>query len=211
MRLSAVVVAVGALATLGGCKGGPPTIGDPPPQLADDGAERAYRDVLTKYSAQAQIYSGLDTQLFTGATFQTWAFRQARVHRLAQFKSMTHTEVDAQLAAEKAEFDQFHVFTLGTWTQDPKFDDFDRKDSVWRIALVADGVEVLPVDVRRVRKVNQDTRAIYPYMGEFWVEYRAKFPKLRSDGTPVLPPGTRDVVLQLASTLGKAELRTAAE
>lgn len=193
------------------CKGGPPTIGDPPPELKDTGAEKAYREVLKKYSAEAQVYSGLDTQLFAGATFQTWPFREARVKRLAQFKEMTRTEVDAILAAEKAEFDQFHVFTFGAWTQEPKFDDFDRKDSIWRMALIAEGVEVLPLEVSRVRRVNLDTRAIYPYMGQFWVEYRAKFPKTRPDGTPVLAPGTREVVLQVASTLGKAELRTAAE
>lgn len=210
MRHHLLAAVIAALA-LGACKGGPPTIGDPPPKLADASAEAAYREVLEKYSGQAQVYAGLDTHMFSGATFQTWAFREARVMRLAKFKSMTEPEIAALLAEERAEYDKFHVFVFGAWTQEPRFDDFDRKESIWRVAMVAEGVEVLPIEVDRITRVNQDTRAIYPYMGQFWVAYRAKFPKAREDGTPVLPPGTREVMLQLASTLGKAEMRAAAE
>lgn len=193
-----------------GCRSGPPTIGDPAPRLSDSAQEKAYRKILDRYSATAEIYSGFDTQLFAGATFQSWPFRQARVQRLARFQAMTEAEIQQRLAEEKAEYDQFYVFDLGTFTQDPKFDDFDTRSSIWRIALVSGSGDVLPAEIQRVGRVNQNVRALYPYMGEFWVEYRVKFPKVRPDGTPVLPEAEDRVLLRVASTLGRADLPTAA-
>ena len=206
----ACALALTALA-LGACRTAPPTIGDPPPKLADADAERAYRELLDRYSDTAEVYALFDTHLFSGATYLSWPMREARVKRLGQFKAMTQPEIDARLEQERAEWATHHVFDFGAWTQDPKYDDFDRKDSIWRLALIADGVEVLPAEVERVRRVDHNTRALYPYMGQFWVLYRVKFPKVRPDGTPVLPPGTREVRLRVTSTLGQAELRAQAE
>jgi hypothetical protein len=208
MRLGLLLVAAAALA---GCTTGPPTVGEPVPVLADKAQEQAYRAVLERYSAQAQIYRQLDTYLFTGGTFQSWAFREARVRRDAAFKHMTQAEIDAALARERAEHETHNDFIFGIWVVDPAFDDFDRKGSMWRVALVLDDGEVLPVSVTRVARVTQDVRAIYPYMGQFWVKYRARFPKTRADGTPVIRPGTQQVKLVLASSVGRAELSAAAE
>jgi hypothetical protein len=186
-------------------------VGDPAPQLADYASEEKYLALLDHYTGKAEIYSGFDTQLFAGVTYQTWEFREARVKRLALFRSMTPDEIASLLTRERAEYEKYNVFVLGTWTVDSRFDDFDKRDSVWRIALVLDGEEVLPVDVVRVSRVTQDVRAIYPYMGNFWVQYRARFPRYRKDGSPLIRPGTRRVKLVLASSLGKAEMFTSAE
>ncbi len=200
-----------AVIALAGCSSGPPTIGDPAPVLADQKVEQAYQALLGRYTGRAEIYSGFDTQLFAGATYQSWAFREARVMRQAAFRSMTDEEIAAHLAKEREVHQKHHEFILGTWVVEPRFDDFDKKDSVWRTALVVEGGEVLPIDIERVSRVTQDVRAIYPYMGTFWVQYRVKFPTTRADGTPVIPPGTKSVKLTLASPLGKAEMTTAAE
>lgn len=206
----AALILVCALAGLG-CQTTPPTIGDPPPKLEDASAERLYREILERYSDTGEVYAGFDTHLFAGATYQSWAFREAKVKRLAQFKAMTEPEIAAMLAEERAEWEQFHVFDFGAWAQDPKFDDFDTKRSIWRIAMVTQNVEVLPTDVARVAKVDQNIRAVYPYMGQFWVLYEVKFPKTKEDGTPVIAPGAQGLLLRVASTLGRAELKTQVE
>ena len=203
-------VAALALASIG-CSSGPPTVGDPAPALTDVQAEKAYRALLTRYTGQDEIYRGFDTYLFAGATFQTWAFREARVMRQAAFKSMTKAEIEAALAKERSDHEQYNEFVFGTWVVDPTFDDFDRKNSAWRVALVTEDGEVLPSSVERVRRVNDSIRALYPYMGQFWAQYRAKFPKTREDGTPVIKPGTKTVKLVLASSFGVAEMTVSAE
>lgn len=200
-----------ALVVSGGCASGPPSVGDPAPVLSDYVREEEYQALLNRFSGRAEIYSGFDTQLFAGVTYQTWAFREARVRRLAWFRGMTSTEVEKLLEKERAEHEKYNVFVLGTWTTDSRYDDFDRSDSVWRIALVVDGEEILPEDVARVSRVTQDVRAIYPYMGNFWVQYRARFPRFRPDGSPVIRPGTKKVKVVLASSLGRAEMSTSAE
>jgi hypothetical protein len=194
------------------CRSGPPIIGDPPPTLDDPDAEQIYREILDRYTGRGEIYTGLDTQLFAGATYQSWPFRQARVKRLARFQRMSVEEIEARLKQERADWEQKYVFDLGAWVEDPKFDDFDRKDSVWRIALVADGGgELLPIDVRRESRVDQNIRAIYPYMGTFWVKYRVVFPRQGPDGAPLLPNGTKAFTLRLASALGRADLHMQAD
>jgi hypothetical protein len=207
----AFVCGVGAFLLLAGCQTGPPTIGDPPPTIADAEQERAYQQLLNRYSGQGEIYSGFTTELFAGATYQTWAFREARARRLAQFKAMSPEELAILLAKEREEWERFHEFELGAWTREPRYDDFDRKSSIWRLALVTDTVELLPVEVSRVARVNQATRALYPYMGEFWVRYRVRFPRRTGDGAPTLPEGVDKVTLRLASTLGRTDLRADAE
>lgn len=205
--LACAVAAAGSSA----CRSAPPTIGDPPPTLEDAEAERAYREILDRYTGRAEVYSGFDTQMFAGATYQSWPFREARVKRVARFQKMTAQEVEALLKEERADWEKFHVFALGAWTQDPRFDDFDRKDTVWRIAMVTESGEVVPAQVEREKRVDQDVRAIYPYMGLFWVKYRVAFPRNGTGGSEVVPQGTKQVTLRLASTLGRADLKAAGE
>ncbi|HZA51591.1 MAG TPA: hypothetical protein VE549_12680 [Myxococcaceae bacterium] len=212
MKRWALVLA-GAIAAAGSaaCRASPPTLGDPPPALENGEAERSYQQLLERYTGRAEVYSGFDTQLFAGATYQAWPFREARVKRLAGFQRMSPEEVEARLKAERADWEKFHVFELGAWTQDYQFDDFDQKDSVWRIALVAESVELLPAEVVRQGRVDQNVRALYPYMGLFWVQYRVAFPRQGPNGSALIPEGTKQLMLRLASTLGRADLRTAGE
>ncbi|HLK99260.1 MAG TPA: hypothetical protein VK539_01705 [Myxococcaceae bacterium] len=190
-----------------GCTTTPPTIGDPPPQLTDRRAEQAYQDAFASFSDRAEIYDGFDTRLFAGATFQTVAFREARVQRVAQFQFLPKTRVEELLAKERAEEAQFHEFFLGVHVNDYRFDDFDQKDSIWRVVMLTPSVEVEPLSIQRIGRADLNMRTMYPYMGVFWVAYSVRFPKVLPNGAPVIPESASHVQLRLASTLGHAELR----
>lgn len=193
---------------LSGCTTTPPTIGDPAPQLNDRRAEKAYQEVFDKYSDRAEIYDGFDTRLFAGATFQSLEFREARVQRQAEFQVLPKPRVEELLGQERTEEAQYNEFHLGVHLNDHRFEDFaDRKRSIWRIVLLTPEGEVEPVSVERIGRSNLDRRATYPYLGVFWVSYRVRFPKLKQDGTPVIPESVSHITLRLASTLGHAELR----
>jgi hypothetical protein len=200
---------LGALAT--GCVTTPPTVGEEPPALKDETAEKAYREVLARYSDRAEIYQGFDTRLFASATFQAPTFREARVRRRAEFQRTPAPRVEELLAEERTEATQVHTFFLGVHANDAQYDDFDRRTSIWRVALVTQAGEARPTSIRRMGRTNLDLRAVYPYMGTFWVGYRVDFPTTFPDGTPVLPEGTERVTLRLASTLGAADLEMAAK
>lgn len=196
---------LGALAS--GCVTTPPAVGDDPPRLKNLALEKAYQEVLERYSARAEIYEGFDTRLFAGATLQTLPFREARVRRRAHFQFIPESTVEGMLAEERAEAAREHVVFLGVHTSTPRHEDFDRRDSIWRLVLVTPSGQVRPTRIQREGRANLDLRAIYPYMGDFWVAYTVRFPTHYEDGTPTIPPDTEQVVLRVASTLGSAELK----
>lgn len=204
-----VAALLGALAS--GCVTSPPAVGEPGPVLQDEVAEQAYRDVLARYTGRAEVYEGFDTRLFAGATFQTATFREARLRRTAEFQHIPAPRVQVLLAEERAQAANVHEFFLGVHSNDYRYDDFDRRTSIWRVALLTPAGEVRPLSIRRVGRTNLDLRATYPYLGHFWVAYRVEFPVAMPDGSPVIPPGTEKVTLRLASSLGTANLTMAAQ
>lgn len=206
MRLPAATLAAllaGSLAQ--GCVLRPPTVAEPAPPLPDAAAEREYAQVLERYSARAELYTLFDTRAFMATTLQAWDFREARARRLAAFRSETPTELTARLERERAEAAQAHEFFLGVHVNEARYDELDRKDSIWRIALVTPEGEVLPSSVERVGRSNLPMRALYPYMDLFWTGYRVRFPR-EVAGKATIPPDAGQVVLQVASTLGRANL-----
>ncbi|QRK05436.1 hypothetical protein JQX13_35445 [Archangium violaceum] len=201
LRLAALMVA------LAGCVSTPPTLGDPAPVLKDERQELHYQQVLERFSARDELYSGFDTMMFAAATLQTQAFREARLQRAAIFKALSQERVRELLTQEMAEVVQAHEFFLGVHVFNYRYEDFDRPSSIWNMVMVTPAGEVRPLSVERLGRADMEMRAFYPYMGVFWVGYRVRFPTTFLDGRPVIPPDTERVVLRMASTLGKVEMR----
>jgi hypothetical protein len=195
------------LGLLSSCTTTPPTIGDPAPQLADRRSELAYQEILARYSDRGEIYDGFDTRLFAGTTFQTLAYREARVRRLAEFTFLPKPRVEEMLAKERGEDAQYNEFFVGFHLNESRFEDFTNKDSIWRIVMLTPTMEVEPLSIERIGRAQLSMRAIYPYLGTFWVAYRVRFPKVLADGTPVIPDSATHVHLRVASTLGHTEMR----
>src|SRR5687767_12407102 len=83
--------------------GAVPKIGERPRKLDDAAAEKAYQDTLARFTARGEIYDGLDTRLFVGATHQSEQFIDARVRRKGAFQAQPPVEIEAALAKELAE------------------------------------------------------------------------------------------------------------
>lgn len=199
------------LALLGGCVTTPPTVGEQAPTLPDEQAEEAYQSVLAKYSGRQEIYDGFDTRIFAGATLQTPTFREARVRRQAAFQVLPASKVEQLLAEERTEATQVHEFFVGVHFNDFRYADFDMKRTIWRLALVTPAGEVTPTRIARLGRADLNMRSYYPYTGVFWVGWEVHFPTTLANGQPVIPPGTQQVTLRMASSLGKAELTMSAQ
>ena len=152
------------LGLLSGCTTTPPTIGDPAPQLTDRRAEQEYQDIFEKYSDRAEIYDGFDTRMFAGATFQSLAFREARVRRQGAFQILPKQRLEELLAQERTEEAQYNDFHLGVHVNDYRFEDFaNRKRSIWRIVLLTPADEAAAVaflDLHRERMRNRVAPAV---------------------------------------------------
>jgi len=189
-----------------GCSWTPPSIGDPGAEVADPRAEASYRAALEKATQHREVYSALDTQLYCAATYQSPEFREARVRRQALFQTWPQAKLDQALASERAEATQGHDVVLGLSLVDRRFDDLDSKNTIWRLSLVTDQGEVTPLAIRRVGRANQDLRAYYPYLGEFWTMYTVRFPTAVA-GKPLVGPATQALVFRLSSTQGQVEMK----
>jgi hypothetical protein len=195
-------------AVLHGCALVPPQVGAPAPVLGDAAAERAYRAALARATARDEVYSGLDTRLFAAATHESTAFRAARTRRLAAFEGWSGEALQAQLRTEVEEAERSNAFLLGVYVPDRREENLDTPQGAWRVALeFPDGTQLLPSSVERLGRGSLRLRALYPYLGDFWVAYRVRFPRALPDGRDGWLEGAPAFVLKVGSTLGKATLR----
>ena len=202
MRLAALLLAVGAA----GCAAVPPAIGEPGAQVPDRQAEASYQAALSRVTEHREVYTGIDTQLFTAATYQSPDFREARTRRQAMFQTWPEPKLNDALARERAEAAQVHEVVFGVSIVDRRFDDFDSRNTIWKLYLASDQGEVTPIAIRRVGRANQDLRAYYPYLGDFWTMYTVRFPLTTAAGVPLVGPSTRALLFRMSSTLGQVEM-----
>jgi hypothetical protein len=187
------------------CATTPPEIGEPGAKASDSTAEASYTAALGKVTQHREVYSELDTKFFCAATYQSADFREARVRRQAAFQMWPGEKLDQTIARERAEAAQTYELVFGILLVDRRFDDFDTKNTTWRLSLATDQGEVTPTGIRRIGRATEALRAYYPYMGDFWVAYAVQFP-LAVGGKPLAGPATRELTFRLGSALGQAEM-----
>lgn len=202
MRTAPLLLLLGAA----GCASVPPAVGEPGPELPDPRAEASYQAALERFTEHREVYSGLDTRLYCAATYQSPEFREARVRRQALFQTWPEAKLEQTLAVERTEAAQAHEVVLGVSLVDRRFDDLDSKNTIWRLSLATDQGEVTPLAIKRVGRANQDLRAYYPYLGEFWTMYTVRFP-LTAAGRPLVGPDTRALLFRMSSTQGQVEMK----
>ncbi|HUM12393.1 MAG TPA: hypothetical protein VLT82_15705 [Myxococcaceae bacterium] len=202
MRTAPLLFLLGAA----GCASVPPVIGEPGPELPDPKAEAKYQAALERFTEHREVYSGLDTRLYCAATYQSPEFREARVRRQALFQTWPEAKLDQTLAAERAEAAKAHEVVLGVSLVDRRFDDLDSKNTIWRLSLATDQGEVTPLAIKRVGRANQDLRAYYPYLGDFWTMYTVRFP-LEVGGRPLVGSATQALLFRMSSTQGQVEMK----
>jgi hypothetical protein len=201
-------VRVPALVLLGAaaaCATTPPEIGEPGAKVSDPKAEASYQEALARVTQHREVYSALDTKFFCAATYQSADFREARVRRQAMFQLWPGEKLDQALAQERTEAAQTYEVVFGILLVDRRFDDFETRNTAWRLSLATDQGEVTPTVIRRIGRATEGLRAYYPYMGDFWVAYAVQFP-LVVGGKPLVGPATRALTFRMGSALGQAEM-----
>lgn len=176
--------------------------GDPPPAVEDGTAERAYQDVLSRFTAEQGVYDNLESKMFFRATWLSPRFAEARVRREGTFKAWPTAELDKHLSDEQARLADVTEFFFAVHANDYRFDDFEKPTSMWRMVLAVNGEELVPASVERLGRTNTEMRSYYSYMESFWVGYRVRFARKVSSGP---------FSLKVASALGKVELAYSAE
>ncbi len=165
-----------------------------------------YSRLLWRWTRSGRVVKQLDTALKVKATFFAPDYRAAYLARYAQMFKLPQQK-RAALAAELAKsWGERYTFVFGAATHDFKWNDFHRKHSIWRVALVNDrGEQVDAQSLERVRR-SPTWDVFYPYLEPFYQLYRVRFPRQLADGRPLFPAGTRKVILRFAGPLGSTDL-----
>jgi hypothetical protein len=183
-----------ALATFS-CK----TLPFPDPHLEGD-----YGKALKQWTRKVALYSGLETRAFVRLVYLSPQFVDAQAKDLSQMRAELPDQAAATLQKLRDE-DRSPTFFAVVYIPDRTANDWQAKDSVWRIALNMGLGEQPPSKVSRYETpFSAELRALYPYLDEYSTAYRIEFPDPQQPqgmGAPGFNPTEATVII--ASALGK--------
>jgi hypothetical protein len=183
-----------ALSCLTACR----TLPFPEPEL-----EGEYGKALAKWTREVALYSGLETRGFCRSVFLSGEFVDAQAKKISDMRAELPDEQQRtreRLRAQAATPTVFSVF----YTPDKLSNDWNDKNSVWRIAMNLGLGQVAPQRIERIeRPFNAELRALYPYLDDYSVAYVIHFP-----GQPA-PAGftATEADMVVAGALGKMEFK----
>lgn len=147
------------------------TLPFPEPQLVGE-----YGQSLTKWTRNATLYSGLETRGFCRVVYLSMEFVDAQAKKISEMRAELPDEAQRtreRLRAQAATPTVFAIF----YTPDKLANDWNEKNSVWRIALNLGLGQVEPQRIERLeRPFNAELRALYPYLDDYSVAYVIHFP-----------------------------------
>ncbi|MEA3279739.1 MAG: hypothetical protein U9Q38_03970 [Thermodesulfobacteriota bacterium] len=164
----------------------------------------SYKSEFDKWTRKARIYMGLDVKLIASATFKSSQFRDAysteyvRIHRLIGAEKEKFVKDQREAAAA------YNDFVLAAYVPDKKWNDFSKKDSIWKIYLtVGESKRLKPVEIRKIKKINAVTGHFYPFISPWKSVYLVRFP---ADDKTIVDGRALDIKLIIISVFGSAEM-----
>ena len=178
-----------------------PSLGAIQPDITAD----KYQLILETWTRSDKIYNSLDERLFITATYHSPEFRKAFAIAFPEIYGHGGTVTRRELVDLTGNVEHYHTFFVAAYTPNIKWNDLDKDDSIWRLALLGENnVEVQPEKIVRV-KVDENLKIVYPYIGRFDAIYLIRFPLIDELGKPVIRPDSNHFRLRIVSALGTAE------
>ncbi|MBI2375900.1 MAG: hypothetical protein HYV07_18045 [Deltaproteobacteria bacterium] len=176
----------------------------PPISLAPPLGDAPYEEVLDAWTREDRVYDRLESRIFATATFHSPSFRRAFLMRREDF-SGPGSEEARRLSLTDSSAEEGFEFFLSVSTPTTDWNDLDEPDSIWRVSLVTEDGRTSKAKITRV-KPNANVRAIYTYITDYAFTYSVRFPLTDDTGAPIIGSATRQIRLELASSVGKASL-----
>lgn len=165
---------------------------------------KEYDHYLKRWTRQRRVIKNFDTNLSVHLTYLSPEFVSAHAALYAKHYRLTRSEKRRYLAKRLAEVQSHHEFFMGATTADTTWNDFDRKESIWRITLEDDqGTRVKPLTVKNIL-IKETHRVYFPYLSVFHKAYHIVFPNTVG-GKPFIHSRSRWFKVIIASPLGDTE------
>lgn len=165
-----------------------------------------YPAVLRTWSRSAKIYQGLDDKLFVTATYHAPELRRAFALAFPDIYGHGGKITRRELVDLTGGVEQHHNFLFAVYTPDNRWNDLGRDDSIWRLSLKGSSdTEVGPDEVVPI-KMDENLRAVYPYITRFDKVYLVRFPLVDPLQQLVIEGDATTISLRIASALGGANM-----
>lgn len=171
-----------------------------------------YDSAYSRWTRRGRDYHELLQTIAISVTLQGAEFQAAYVHERARRLGLPAAQEAELAAAAQVAGEEVWEIELLMATAKPEWNDlrkWQKKDSMWRLALVGDdGREVEPLSVREDKRRREDVEAYFGDLEAFYHPYIVKFPKLAADGQPLLGAGAgpKKLTFKVGSSVGKVEL-----
>lgn len=167
-----------------------------------------YSDELDDWTRSVKIYDGLEARLYISATYKSPSFREAYIDRYVDSYGLGETYRTALVEREAEQGDRYNEFFFTAYTPVEEWNDFEKKESIWRLYMEDDtGARLSPVAIAKLDSSDPVLRSFFPYFDLWSSAYIVKFPKYSDIGTEPIPgPETKYIKLIATGINGKGEL-----
>jgi hypothetical protein len=164
-----------------------------------------YRTAADTWTREGRIYEGLDVKLIAAATYMSPQFRKAFAAEYARRYQLTELEKVNFIKDQENAGTVYDDFIFAAYVPEKEWDDFYKKNSIWKIYITTDNIEqIKPIEIRKLDKHDAKTGYFYSFVTPWRSIYRLRFPKLPAgDGPQDLPDAIK---LVITSVLGSAEM-----
>ncbi len=161
----------------------------------------SWKKSLGHWTRGQKVYDHLETRLLVNATWECGAFADAYADEYARRYVLNDQAREEFRKRQEADAQSYHTFFMSAYTVEGRWNDFSKRDSIWRVRLYDDkGASVEPLVINKVKDDDPVLHEFFPYFTLWTRGYILKFPK---DG---LSPDSKTLKLQLTSAIGAAEL-----
>ena len=167
-----------------------------------------YQQAFERWTREARIYRGFDVELIVSATFKSSDYRRAYAKEytkayLLSDKEGVKFEKDQLAAAE-----EFHDFVMATFIPDDRWNDFEKKDSTWKIYLTNEqNKRISPVEIRKLNGKDPRIEQFFPYVSPWREVYAVRFPaKPPGHHEDLIGPDARSMTLTITGVRGTCDM-----
>ncbi|MFQ5442791.1 MAG: hypothetical protein ACE5EB_08725 [Thermodesulfobacteriota bacterium] len=179
---------------------------------AKKGAVRAgYFSELSRWTRSKAVFKGLEDRLYISATFKSRSFRKAYAEYYAESYRLDSDYREVLLKREMDQAEKFNEVFFTVYTPEEDWNDFSRKDSVWKVYLEDNlGNRLAPISIETVEGSSSIIREFFPYFDLWSTAYTARFPKYSvTSAEPIPGKDTGYIKLVVTGVLGAGELKWA--
>ena len=170
-------------------------------QATADVKPGSWGDSFHHWTRSQKVYDHLETRLIVSTTWENAAFADAYSDEYARRYVLNDAAREEFRRHQEADAQSYHTFFLAAYTVESRWNDFSKRNSIWRMRLYDDkGASVEPLVINKVKDDDPTLHEFFPYFSLWTRGYVIKFPK---DG---LAPDSKTLKLQITSAVGAAEL-----